>query len=152
MVEYDDYNTLRSEILFNHNWTALNMITRAYRPPHVTWHCLVVRLRAHSGTYAESMAPPVLAQLVASMARVSLHLIPKTSCRILRMPLSRCRYRACQQRSNRTSICGCIAHLDEAPALRDGTEGHSRLRPLAFNSRYLYHGSNLRSGLKLLGW
>src|SRR3984957_19123099 len=81
-----------------------------------------LRVRGHSGAYAESMTPPVLTQVISSMA----------------------------------SIMGVSAEAREHPgpapssslppwmslplALRDGSEGRSRLRRLAFNSRYLSRG------------
>jgi serine palmitoyltransferase len=90
-----------------------------------------LRLRGHSGAYAESMTPPVLTQVVSSMASI--------------MGIS-------ADQSN-SALCHVeTRHPGPAPpsalpswmilpaALRDGSEGRSRLRRLAFNSRYLSRG------------
>jgi serine palmitoyltransferase len=102
-----------------------------------------LRIRGHSGAYAEAMAPPVLAQLVASMASIMGIADPRPQHKV----------------SNSTDSTVTLLtpdlpmeHLGLAPAnavpmwmnlpksLRDGTEGRSRLRRLAFNSRYLHCG------------
>ncbi|KAG9083040.1 serine palmitoyltransferase component [Ceratobasidium sp. UAMH 11750] len=95
-----------------------------------------LRLRSHAGTYCESIAPAVLTQIIASMGSI-MGIAP---------PLP-----AASSTSTVTSA-GLISHPGPAPAealpswmnlppaLRDGTEGLTRLRRLAFNSRYLARG------------
>jgi serine palmitoyltransferase len=74
-----------------------------------------LRRASHASVYAEAMAPPVVQQIVASMACImgpeALQVIP-----------------------------GLDRHL--SGRLLDGSEGRERLRRLAFNSRYL--SSSLR--------
>jgi len=99
-----------------------------------------LRIRGHSGTYAEAMAPPVLAQLVASMASImgiadltlnasdyaTPHLTPVLS-KVLQHP-------------GPAPASSLPIWMNLPAALRDGSEGRSRLRRLAFNSRYLHRG------------
>jgi serine palmitoyltransferase len=81
-----------------------------------------VRLANHANVYGETLAPPVLTQIIASMASImgvsldanSQQLLPKW--------------------------------VDLPPRLLDGSEGRERLRRLAFNARYL------SSGLRKLGF
>ena len=96
-----------------------------------------LRVSGHSGAYAESMTPPVLTQVIASMASIMGVGVP----------------------SNNSSTSSSIPTQDEEyqypglvpssslprwvnlpPALASGKEGLSRLRRLAFNSRYLHNG------------
>lgn len=90
-----------------------------------------LRMRGHSGAYAESMTPPVLTQVVASMASIMGVTNPASS--------------------SSTVVLheGSTAHPGPAPAsllppwislppsLRDGSEGRMRINRLSFNSRYL---------------
>jgi len=97
-----------------------------------------IRVRNHSGPYAEAMAPPVLTQVIASMASI-MGVAPEPP-------------------KSATSTALIIPYPGPAPAnmlpswldlpssLKDGTEGRIRLRRLAFNSRYLTRG------LKMLGF
>ncbi|KAF8895847.1 serine palmitoyltransferase 2 [Gymnopilus junonius] len=100
---------------------------------------LIDRLRVygHSGPYAEAMTPPVLTQVMASMA--SIMGLQQT------MPTSSV--------SEPTLVRGSEYHhpgpstrlipprMDQPPpALASGAEGRTRLRRLAFNSKYLHHG------------
>ncbi|KAL5497945.1 LCB2 [Sanghuangporus vaninii] len=91
-----------------------------------------LRIRGYGGSYAESMSPPVLTQIVASMASI-MGVSPPLP------PAS-------------TSDPNAYVHPGPAPAasipawmdlprpLRDGSEGRERLRRLAFNARYLSRG------------
>jgi len=93
-----------------------------------------IRVRGHSGAYAEAMAPPVLTQVIASMASI-MGVTPEP-------PKS----------ANGVISTAVIPHpgpapahmlpswLDLPPTLKDGTEGQTRLRRLAFNARYLSRG------------
>lgn len=96
-----------------------------------------LRLRSHAGTYCESIAPAVLTQIVASMGSI-MGISP---------PLP-----AASSTSTVNSAGLTVAHPGPAPAealpawmnlppaLKDGSEGLSRLQRLAFNSRYLARG------------
>lgn len=93
-----------------------------------------IRVRGHSGPYAEAMSPPVLTQVVASMASI-MGVAPE--------PL---------KSAEGATSSAVISHPGPAPAhmlpnwldlptpLKDGTEGNARLRRLAFNARYLSRG------------
>ncbi|KAF7985782.1 hypothetical protein HWV62_405 [Athelia sp. TMB] len=103
-----------------------------------------IRVHGHSGAYAESMAPPVLAQVVASMASImgvaaplpSPSKTPRNSDLAIAEPTHPCAAPA----------ASVPAWMALPPAFRDGSAGRTRLRRLAFNARYL-HG-----GLKRLGF
>lgn len=103
-----------------------------------------LRIRSHAMTYAESMSPPVLAQIIAAMGSI-MGIAPP-----LAPPHA--------DESDALSIVSRPAAYGPAPAsilpswlslppaLLHGTEGRERLRRLAFNSRYL------SSGLRKLGF
>ncbi|ORY24074.1 component of serine palmitoyltransferase putative [Naematelia encephala] len=103
-----------------------------------------LRLRSHATTYAESMTPPVLAQIIASMSSI-MGVAPPLAAPV-------------QDESDTLSIVSRPAAYGPAPSgalpawmnlptvLLNGTEGRERLRRLAFNSRYL------SSGLRKLGF
>ena len=99
-----------------------------------------IRVHGHSGVYAESMTPPVLAQVVASMASImgvaAPLMSPGKTPRTADEPAHPCAAPA----------ISIPAWMALPPALRDGSAGRTRLRRLAFNARYL-HG-----GLKKLGF
>jgi len=104
-----------------------------------------LRIRGHSGAYAESMTPPVLTQLVAAMASImgitptatstkgSLTLNPSNSSSTLRASDSLEEH----QHPGPAPASALPTWMNLPPQLRDGSEGRSRLRRLAFNSRYL---------------
>lgn len=99
-----------------------------------------LRLRGHSGAYAESMTPPVLTQIVASMASIMGVSMPSAS-----QPQSATTLRIADddtqlQHPGPAPASMLPTWLDLPPALASGTEGRTRLRRLAFNSRYLHHG------------
>ncbi|KAG1861139.1 pyridoxal phosphate-dependent transferase [Suillus subalutaceus] len=105
--------------------------------PKTLVDCL--RLRGHSGPYAEATSPPVLAQIVVSMASImGVGLAPQpTNSKLSLRPVS--------------SIVTPERHslptwMNLPPALADGSEARMRIRRLAFNSRYLH------AGLKKLGF
>ena len=108
-----------------------------------------LRVRGHLGPYAESMTPPVLTQILASMASIMgvspplPSLSPDASTSTL--SLSTTTANACAD---------TYVHPGPAPAssiptwlnlplyLRDGSEGRLRLHRLAFNARYLSRALN----------
>lgn len=117
-----------------------------------------LRLRGHTGAYAESMSPAVLTQLVGAMASIMgiSASVPSTS------SLSTLTLNALHSTSTvHVSDIVTEQHPGPAPAssiptwmklppqLRDGTEGNSRLRRLAFNSRYLAYGLEKLGFLRL---
>lgn len=107
-----------------------------------------LRLQGHSFTYAESMTPPVLTQVIASMASIMGITMPaekphsSPSLALLR--------------SSSSEVTPVISEADlipgTAPAsalppwmplaqeMIDGSDGRHRLSRLAFNSRYLNRG------------
>lgn len=103
-----------------------------------------LRLRSHAMTYSDSMSPPVLAQIMASMASI-MGVAPP-----LAMPA--------EDDNDSMSVVSRPAAYGPASAsllpswmnlpsnLLNGTDGRERLRRLAFNSRYL------ASGLRKLGF
>ncbi|KAH9937804.1 serine palmitoyltransferase 2 [Epithele typhae] len=86
-----------------------------------------LRLQGHTGTYCEAMTPPVLTQIIASMASIMGITMPaeKPS-----SPLSP----------------ALPAWMPLVPSMIDGSDGVMRLRRLAFNARYL------NRALRLLGF
>ncbi|PWN48401.1 PLP-dependent transferase [Violaceomyces palustris] len=81
-----------------------------------------IRLTNHANVYAETLAPPVLTQIIASMASI-------------------------MGAGNVQEEKSLLPSWVQLPApLMDGSEGRERLRRLAFNARYL------SSGLRKLGF
>ena len=87
-----------------------------------------LRLRGHCGTYAESITPPVLAQILASMASI-MGVAPPASSTV-----------DVAQHPGTVHPSRLPAWMDLPRSLRDGSEGRVRLQRLAFNSRYLWRG------------
>ncbi|KAI0795575.1 pyridoxal phosphate-dependent transferase [Abortiporus biennis] len=104
-----------------------------------------LRVSAHTGPYTEAMAPPVLTQVVASMASImGVTMLPEkpasSSLSLLRSPDST---------DNAITGLEATAYPGTAPSsalppwmhlpqsLIDGSDGEMRLRRLAFNTRYL---------------
>jgi serine palmitoyltransferase len=83
-----------------------------------------LRVRSHSGPYAESMTPAVLTQIIASMASI--------------MGVSS--DAQTHPHPSPASETDLPPWMSLPPSLRDGSEGRMRLRRLAFNSRYLCRG------------
>ncbi|EPQ27492.1 uncharacterized protein PFL1_05030 [Pseudozyma flocculosa PF-1] len=81
-----------------------------------------IRLTNHANVYGETLAPPVLTQIIASMASI-------------------------MGVGNKAEEAALLPSWVKLPrALMDGSEGRERLRRLAFNARYL------SSGLRKLGF
>ena len=98
---------------------------------------LIDRLRVHgqSGPYAESMAPPVIAQIIASMA--SIMGVQGTAPGVAD---------GAYHHPGPAPVSALPAWLHLAPELASGAESAERLRRLAFNSRYMH------KALKRLGF
>lgn len=114
-----------------------------------------LRLRGHSGPYAEAMAPPVLIQVVASMASIMgvtppPLASPTKSAFSLATPtangMSLVRSFDDYKHPGMAPFSALPAWLSLPPALSDGSEARERILRLAFNSRYLH------AGLKKLGF
>ncbi|EKM56758.1 uncharacterized protein PHACADRAFT_254057 [Phanerochaete carnosa HHB-10118-sp] len=105
-----------------------------------------IRLSGHAGAYAEAMAPPILTQVVASMASIMGVTLPR-----LDKPTSSTRSLLTRHSDSTLNVIA-----EEAPAWRgtalaawlptwmptpqsmcDGSDSQMRLRRLAFNARYL---------------
>ncbi|KAK4690029.1 serine palmitoyltransferase, partial [Tremellales sp. Uapishka_1] len=103
-----------------------------------------LRVKSHAMVYAESMSPPVLAQIISSMSSI--------------MGVSPPLATPAHEESDNMSVVSRPTVYGPAPAsylppwmnlspnLLNGTEGRERLRRLAFNSRYL------STGLRRLGF
>ncbi|KAF5350432.1 hypothetical protein D9756_008665 [Leucocoprinus leucothites] len=92
-----------------------------------------LRVHGHSGAYAEAMTPAVLTQVIASMASIMgvglPSMGPSSSTTTLRLSSS-------SSTANGNAIEEEYSHPGPAPP------SSSRLRRLAFNSRYLHNGLN----------
>jgi serine palmitoyltransferase len=90
-----------------------------------------IRLRSYTGPYAEAMTPPVLVQVISSMASI-MGITPP-------LPAPDVEETAVAHPGPAPSEM-LPSWMSLPPALRDGSEGRTRLRRLAFNSRYLHRG------------
>ena len=102
-----------------------------------------LRVSGHSGAYAESMTPPVLTQVIASMASIMGVGIPSNnSSTSSSMALTTIRPTQDEeyQYPGLVPPSSLPQWVKLPPALASGKEGSSRLRRLAFNSRYLHNG------------
>ncbi len=86
-----------------------------------------LRVRAHAGVYAESMTPAVLTQVIASMASIMGVAPPEIPSEQIVHP-------------GPVPASYLPPWISLSPNLASGVEGTSRLRRLAFNSRYLHNG------------
>ncbi|KAG6888443.1 hypothetical protein C0995_008261 [Termitomyces sp. Mi166 len=108
-----------------------------------------LRVHGHLGTYAEAMTPPVLTQIIASMASIMGIAIPNTP--VNNSPAAIMQYQL-ELRGVKPVHPGPAPPSALPPwltlptPLASGAEGRERLRRLAFNSRYLHRG------LKKLGF
>ncbi|KZT33918.1 PLP-dependent transferase [Sistotremastrum suecicum HHB10207 ss-3] len=102
-------------------------------------HALVsrLRLRSHANAYAESMAPAILTQIIASLSCItgvesSAPSSALTSSHTVTASTD-------DSRDYRGPVpASCLpSWIELSPSLRSGEEGRVRLRRLAFNARYL---------------
>jgi len=96
-----------------------------------------LRVHGHSGAYAEAMTPPVLTQVVASMASIMGISPPvEMNSRLGSAPpvLEE------ESHPSRAPASALPQWIALPPSLASGAEGASRLRRLAFNARYLHNG------------
>ncbi|TDL20642.1 serine palmitoyltransferase 2 [Rickenella mellea] len=94
-----------------------------------------LRVRGHSGCYAEAMSPPVMTQVVASMASIMGVRDSDASSTSTSVDVN-----AMQRHPGPAPQHLLPSWLDLPPYLKDGSEGRERLRRLAFNARYLSLG------------
>jgi len=114
-----------------------------------------LRVHGHSGAYAEAMTPPVLTQVIASMASIMGVSLPNLTSSS--SSSSTLRFTSSSSSANGTIGMGGeeeYSHPGPVPAnslpnwltlppqLSSGLEGSNRLRRLAFNARYLHNGLN----------
>jgi serine palmitoyltransferase len=104
-----------------------------------------MRLYGHSGTYAESMTPAVLTQVIASMTSIMglalPSMVPSSSATTLRLSSTHGPNMEEEYiHPGPAPPTALPSWLTLPPALSSGSEGSTRLRRLAFNSRYLHNG------------
>ncbi|KAL4071801.1 pyridoxal phosphate-dependent transferase [Scleroderma yunnanense] len=111
-----------------------------------------LRLRGHSGPYAEAITPPVLTQIVASMASIMgvappVASPPKASVALTTPTTNGSLVRTVDYVHPGMAPSSALPTWLSLPSsLSDGSEARERIRRLAFNSRYLH------AGLKKLGF
>lgn len=105
-----------------------------------------LRLRGYSGPYAEAITPPVLTQIIASMASimgVSPPPLPSSSRGSSPLVLSSTASAADEYVHPSTVPASALpGWLYLPPSFSDGSEARERISRLAFNSRYLHAGLN----------
>ncbi|KAJ2922930.1 hypothetical protein H1R20_g14206, partial [Candolleomyces eurysporus] len=101
-----------------------------------------LRVHGHSGPYAEAMTPPVLTQVVASMASIMGVKAPQppASSGGLRLTHAPPPVEEEYHHPGPAPHSALPSWLALPQELSLGTEGSTRLRRLAFNSRYLHNG------------
>jgi serine palmitoyltransferase len=103
-----------------------------------------LRLSGHSGAYAEAMSPPVLTQVIASMASIMGITLPRAE-----KPSSSSRSLLPRHADATSAVIECPPYPGTAiptilpswmplpQSMCDGSDSRMRLRRLAFNARYL---------------
>ena len=104
-----------------------------------------LRIQGHSGTYCEAMSPPVLTQVIASMASIMGITVPaeKPSSPSLAVLRSREPTPAFTEQDlvpGTAPANSLPSWMPVSASMVDGSDGQVRLRRLAFNSRYLNRG------------
>ena len=104
-----------------------------------------LRLRGHSGTYCEAMSPPVLTQVIASMASIMGITLPseKQSSPALGLLRSVDQPPVIPESEVIPGTAPATAlpsWMPLAPSMIDGSDGRMRLRRIGFNTRYLNRG------------
>ncbi|KAF8805608.1 PLP-dependent transferase [Phlegmacium glaucopus] len=97
-----------------------------------------LRVSGHSGAYAESMTPPVLTQIIASMASIMGVAVPSNNSSL--SPTIRSTQDEEYQHPGPVPPSSLPQWVNLPDSLSSGKEGSSRLHRLAFNSRYLHNG------------
>ncbi|KAF8651518.1 hypothetical protein AX16_004714 [Volvariella volvacea WC 439] len=99
-----------------------------------------LRLRGYSSPYAEAMTPPVLTQVIASMASIMGVALPSAFQQPPQQLTSHAPSLEVVQHPGPVPSTMLPSWITLPPALSSGDEGRTRLRRLAFNSRYLHLG------------
>lgn len=105
-----------------------------------------LRIYGHSGTYTEAMTPPVLVQIVASMASIMGITLPaekpaaSPTLALLRSSEPTPVISECDIIPGTVPASALPAWMPLSSTMIDGSDGKVRLRRLAFNSRYLNRG------------
>ena len=95
-----------------------------------------LRLKAHTGTYTEAMSPPVLMQVIASMASImGISPTPTTSSTALIQDVAEA-----ERYPGQAPMTVLPSWMPLSPTMVDGSDGRMRLLRIAFNSRYLNRG------------
>jgi serine palmitoyltransferase len=109
-----------------------------------------LRLRSHSGPYAEAITPSVITQVVVSMASImGVALAPQPTKSTLFPSLDGsivAPKESAEELPGRAAASMLPTWMILRPSLADGSEARMRMRRLAFNCRYLH------MGLKKLGF
>ncbi|CCM05394.1 uncharacterized protein FIBRA_07610 [Fibroporia radiculosa] len=101
-----------------------------------------IRVHGHSGCYAEAMSPPVLTQVIASMASI-MGISPaseKASSSVLSLSKGEPSVTEMEKFPGTAPMTVLPSWMPVAPSMADGSDGYVRLRRLAFNTRYLNRG------------
>ncbi|KAJ7135502.1 serine palmitoyltransferase 2 [Mycena crocata] len=102
-----------------------------------------LRVRGYLGSYGEAMAPPVLMQIVSSMASImGVAPAPPASSSSSTLRLANTASDAVEVHTGPAPQSLLPSWLTLDPSLASGIEGRSRLQRLTFNSRYLHQGLN----------
>jgi len=109
-----------------------------------------LRVRGHLGPYGEAMTPPVLTQIMASMASIMGVAAPSLATPLPSLSASGTSRSLTVGHPGPASPSLLPPWLSLTPALASGQEGRERLRRLAFNSRYL-HGGLIKLGFITYG-
>ncbi|PSS34159.1 hypothetical protein PHLCEN_2v1776 [Hermanssonia centrifuga] len=100
-----------------------------------------LRISGHSGTYTEAMAPPVLTQVIASMASIMGITLPQKHSPSSRSSLHNSENAALgveyESYPGRVPAAALPSWMTLTPSMCDGSDSRMRLRRLAFNTRYL---------------
>ncbi|KAI0654127.1 serine palmitoyltransferase 2 [Cubamyces menziesii] len=104
-----------------------------------------LRIKGHSGVYAESMTPPVLTQVIASMASIMGITLPaekpsSPSLALLRSSDNTPVIPESEVIPGTAPASALPSWMPLSPSMIDGSDGRHRLRRLAFNTRYLNRG------------
>ncbi|KIJ37114.1 hypothetical protein M422DRAFT_178526 [Sphaerobolus stellatus SS14] len=99
----------------------------------------VLRTRAHATCYSESVSPAVLTQIVASMGSI-MGILPPVLHDPSKSELTLNGLETYDVHPGPAPASSMPTWMNLPPQLQDGSEGQTRLRRLAFNSRYLSRG------------
>ena len=104
-----------------------------------------LRIKGHSGTYTEAMTPPVLVQIIASMASIMGITLPaekpaSPTLALLRSSDYNPVVSECDVIPGTVPASALPAWMPLSPTMIDGSDGKVRLRRLAFIARYLNRG------------